>query len=144
MAIKLKAGSGSQVLPQATYEAVLTKVEEATGDKGPFIKWRFEVSLQGEGRTLTGVSPANIDAGSRTRAWAENLSGRTIRDGEEVDLERLVGRSCKLELSVFTLDDGRKVNRVERVLRKGLVVASRPPAESTPPADNLDDGESAF
>ncbi len=139
MSIKLRAGSGGDVLQPGTYDAVVTRIEEASNSKGQYLRWSFSTSPHGEEKTITGVSAMNIDPGSRTLAWVENILGRAIAPNEEIDLERLVGRACKLDLSNATLDDGRRVVRVERVLKKGLVMQSRPAAPPVPSPESFDE-----
>ncbi len=135
MAFVLKAGNGNQPLAAGTYEASLTKVEQASNADGPYLKWTFCLDCQGQTRNITGFTPMSLDQGSKTRFWVEALLGRSIKDQEEIDLERLYGQVCQLELSIATLNNGQMLNRVDRLHRRsGLVLSQKKEASLPPPA----------
>jgi len=122
MTITLKAGSGNQPLPAGTYEASLARVEQVSSADGPYLKWVFSINYQGKTRDVTGVTPVNLEPGTKTQIWVEILLGRNLRDNEEVDLEKLCGRVCRIVLTEVTLQNGRQVNRIARVERRGGLV----------------------
>lgn len=144
MAIRLRSGEGSQLLPEGTHDAALEKLEEATGAKGPYLRWHFVVTHEGSSKPVSGVSPMTLDRGSKTRYWAEGLLAREIADGEELDLERLVGRACRIVVYTATLEDGRKFTRIEKVLRKGGLTLSAKKEPVNPPAGEEELGEHPF
>ena len=74
MALKFKAAGGTEPVPEGTFDATLTKVEEASNAEGTYLKWTFAISLRGEARSVTGVTPAHLDPGSKARFWTEAFS----------------------------------------------------------------------
>ncbi len=139
--MKLKAGSGPDTIPAGIYEAALVRVEEAKNAEGSYVKWIFSVSIQGEARSLTGASGMNLDAGSKTRFWTEALLGRPLRADEEIDLEKLVGRPCRIEVMLVE-KDGRELPRIAKLTKaSGLKLA----AKKEPAAPKEDEfGDSPF
>lgn len=138
MSIRLRSGTGDQTVPQGTYEAVITKVEEASSEKGPYLKWHFDALVSGEAKSIVGVSAMTLDPGSRTRIWVENLCGRSLATNEEIDLDRLVGRGCKIEVSINTLNDGRRLPRIDKVLKTGVVLSAKAAPRLTPSTEEPD------
>lgn len=119
MSLKMKAvSSGNQLILGGTYDGTLTRVEEARNTDGSYLKWTFSISYNGEARIITGVSPMNLDAGSKSRFWTEALLGRPLRDQEEIDLEQLYGRPCRIEVTTIE-KDGKSYNRIVKVTRCG-------------------------
>ena len=144
MAIRLRSGEGNQLLPEGMYDATLKKIEEASNAKGPFLKWHFAVSHEGKTQSVTSVSPMDLDRGSKTRYWVEAIIGRDLKDEEEIDLERLVGLSCRIVVYVATLDDGRQFNRIEKVLRRGGLTLSARKGPDPMPAEDLGGDDPTF
>ena len=130
--MRFTASRGSELLPEGQYDAALQRVEQASNANGPYLKWRFGISLHGEDRGITGVTGMNLDAGSKARFWTEALLERPLRDGEEVDLEKLYGRVCRLELTIVE-KDGRQFSRITRVTAKpaGVKLVARKAPEPT-------------
>ena len=116
--MKLRAGTGSSLIPQGTYAAILQKIEEKRNTEGSYLLWTFGVSSQGEAKTVTGVTPMHLDPGSKARFWSEALLGRQLQENEEVDLEQLYGRTCRIELTQVE-KDGRTYPRISRVTKSG-------------------------
>lgn len=149
MTLKLKAntknseGDPTKAPLEGTFEAAVAGIEIARNDRGDYLRWRFTVPTGAQTRTIVGATPMHLDKGAKTRIWTEVILGRPINDDEEVDLEKLVGRVCKLVLSLNTLADGRVVSRIDRVQRRGgLVLSPGKPSDG----DELvaEDGQSSF
>ena len=138
--MKLRAGTGSSTIPQGTYDAALQKIEEKRNNEGSYLMWTFTVSHHGEAKTVTGVTPMHLDPGSKARFWTEALLGRPLQENEDVDLEKLYGRSCRIELSVIE-KDGREFNRIGRVTKAGGLKLT---AKQGPVPEDEDLGEHAF
>ena len=138
--MKLRAGTGSSLLPQGSYDSALVRIEEARNQDGSYLKWSFSVSHHGEAKTVSGVTPMHLDPGSKARFWSEALLGRPLRDDEEIDLEKLYGRSCRLELTVIE-KDGREYNRIGRVTK---TIGLKLTAKQGPVSEDEELGEHAF
>ena len=144
MAIKMKAtGNAKDVVPEGAYEGHLVKVEEAQNKDGGYLRWTFSISLHGEARNVAGVTGMTIEVGEKARFWVEALVGRPLKDGEEVDLEKLYGLGCRLELTVIE-KDGRQFSRIGRVTRRGGLTlkakCKHEPAAAPEADENPDEG----
>jgi hypothetical protein len=133
--MRLKAGNASSLLPEGTYTGTLKKVEEKSNADGGYLLWTFSISHHGEAKTVSGVTGMSLDQGSKERFWVEALIGRPLKDQEEVDMERLYGRACRMELAVIE-KDGREYNRIGRVtVRTGVVLGPKKEPDRMPTED---------
>ncbi len=147
MALKFTASANGRnstdLLPDGPYDATLVKVEEARNADGSYLRWTFEVARHGEARTVTGVTGATLDSGEKARYWVEALVGRPLKDDEEVDLEKLYGRSCRLEITTVN-KEGRDFNKIVRATKRGGVTLKAPPTQPPTEGGEPDDGEGVF
>ncbi len=96
--MKLKAEEYKPMEP-GDYRARFTGYEEDEGVHGPFVKWYFEVlDEEYAGRSLKGVTSTSFNPLSKMWAWVQALLARPIEDGEEIDLDDLVGREVMLDI----------------------------------------------
>ena len=113
-------GHGDLVIDEGTYDARLTRIEEKSNDSGSYWMWTFELRVAGRPRTTSGVTNPNLDEGSKGRIWSQELLGRQLHDGEDLDLESLYGKPCSIELTTKELTNGKVVNRIARVTRRSV------------------------
>ena len=86
-------------LEPGDYRAKFTGYEEDEGEHGPFVKLFFELlDEEHAGKILTGIAYTKFNPMSKLFAWTQALLGRPIEDGEEIDLDDLVGRECMLDI----------------------------------------------
>lgn len=115
-----------EVLPAGTYTARLMDFKEV--DKKPeWIspenpdpkqwEWWFEMAPTGaeEGGTIRRWTSRKMGRGSKARETIEALLGRELVTGEEVDIEDLIDKRCRLVLSE-TKKDGTPGNIVLQAL----------------------------
>jgi hypothetical protein len=116
MALRFTATNSQAPLPAGVYAATLEAIEERQGQNGPFLLWRFVV--EAEGRTLGIGAPTSMKFSptAKARQFTEVLLGRSLAPGEEIDLDTLLGRPCRVVLSVGELDEHSTVNRIETLL----------------------------
>jgi hypothetical protein len=89
-------------------------VEEKTGNYGPYLLWTFQ--LKKTGGHVSYLSSTSFHTTSKARKVVEALIGRTMRDGEEVDIDELFNTPCRLLIEIAELEDGGTLNKIERVL----------------------------
>lgn len=96
--MKLKAES-YEAMDVGDYRAKFTRYEEDEGIHGEMIKWFFDCQDEDyEGRTISGISSTAFNPMSKMYAWVQALMGRPIEDGEEIDLDDLIGREVMIDV----------------------------------------------
>jgi hypothetical protein len=96
------------------YNAVLTQIEERSGENGPYLLWHFE--LANGGGVLRRPTSTRFGPQSNARKIIEALTGEELLAGQTVEAEDLIGRPCRLVVGTATLPDGRRVARIEQVV----------------------------
>jgi len=101
-------------LPTGEYRVELSAIEEVDTQYGKQLKWTF--SVPDENRTLTAYSSISPSVKSKCMQWACVLLNRAIKSDEEVDFEKLVGRSAIATVMRKRKDDGTEYNTVDDLL----------------------------
>ncbi len=112
------AVSNYQVLPADVYPATLKGILEKDSDYGPAVLLEFVIS-DGEyaGQEVSGMASATLSRKAKLRGWVEGMMGKALpADMTELDMDKLIGRSCRLNVSVKTVKDNMEVNRIETIL----------------------------
>lgn len=82
-------------------------LDERTGEKKWEYVWTFELLKEGyEDRTLRGWTSTNFGPRAKARQWVEGVLGRPIRAGENISGDELIGKECKLMVSLESGDRG--------------------------------------
>ena len=96
--MKLKAEE-YEPMEVGDYRATFTRYEEDEGIHGPMVKWFFDLQDEDyEGRSISGISSTSFNPMSKMWAWVQALLGRPIEDGEEIDLDELIGREVMIDV----------------------------------------------
>lgn len=105
--MKLKAEE-YEPMKMGDYRARYTGYEKVDeGQHGPFVKHFFTIlDEEYAHRSLKGVTSTAFNPMSKLWAWVQALLGRSIEDGEEIDLDDLVGRECWLDIEHQRTDRG--------------------------------------
>lgn len=106
------------VLKAGTYNATFAGIDEKTDgkfDDGRWWLWSFEIPTKSGPKTVTAPTSPRFGPKARARQWATAILGRSIRAGEDLELNDLEGRPCLVQLAIAELDGGEKVNRIEAV-----------------------------
>lgn len=140
MSLKLRVNDqeGSfTILEPEIYEAVFTRYEQTETQFGPGVKMFFNVMpLEGgepvEVSGLCSLPNGGLTAKSKLRGWIEGIVGRKLAGfTEEIDLDKLIGRQCRLDLDVIekSRDDGTKAtfNRINGIKPYRAQRAAPPP-----------------
>jgi hypothetical protein len=135
MGIKVKA-EAYEPMEIGDYRATFTRYEEDEGMHGPMIKWFFELDDEDyPGRTISGISSTAFNPMSKMYAWVQALMGRPIEDGEEIDLDDLVGRQVMIDVDHKQTERG----TFERIA--GLRPVRRKKKQQPEPEPEVEDDE---
>jgi hypothetical protein len=107
-----------EVMPVGDYLAQITNYEEEVGNFGPQFKFTFEIVSPKEyaGKNKVAWCSQKLTSGSKKSklwGWVEAAYNRPITEGEQVDIDTLVGRQVVLTLVVEPRDDGSEINKVQ-------------------------------
>ena len=138
------------IIPTGDYRARVDWVEEVEGQFGPQLRFEFElVDEPWEGKALMGWASAKINRRTKLYKWTRAILGRTIRESEPFNSDKLVGKECRLSILVELRDDGSEFNKIASVLEaksepasNGREKGEESTAESTGPnCDDIDPAE---
>jgi hypothetical protein len=113
MALTLTAQS-NEPLGTGEYLVELTAIELVDGQYGKQLKWTFLVP--DHKRTLVAYSSFSASLNSKCMKWASALLNRAIEPNEQVDFEKLVGRTAIAVVVRKQKDDGSEYNRIDNLL----------------------------
>ena len=101
-----------------TYDAILSKTEDSTGQFGPQVMFSFDL---GENRILRAWASGKLSPKSKMGGWVKALLGELP---DELDTAALVGTKCRVKVDIDIKDDGKEFSRIVDVLapRKGTPV----------------------
>ncbi len=128
-----------EALPADVYPVVVSKVESKETQYGDGVVITFTVS-DGEyaGKTVTGLASMSLNVKAKLRGWVEAITGKSlanVAEGTNIDLEKLVGKACRVNITIVPGKDGTgEFNRVKDVLPLRPVKTEKPapkPVESS-------------
>jgi len=104
-------------LPQGLYVGGFLGVEPRESANGEYRRWGWEIS-QGPyaGRKVYANTSTNFGPQAKARQWVENILGRELEAGEQIDVSDLVGGKHQLMLK-HVKRDGRTFDNVSAVHR---------------------------
>lgn len=101
--LTLKATSGDYVVvDEGIYQAEVTGYtqEEDHPEYGPRIRIQVTIRDGGEfdGREMSGLCSVKFSAKSKLRVWVEAAIGRKVEDGEDFNLDEIIGRPVMMQV----------------------------------------------
>jgi len=132
-------------VPADVYPVVVSKIEEKEMEFGPTILVSFTISDGEHAATvITGLASKSLNVKAKLRGWVEAITGKNLAnaaEGTNVDLERLVGKPCRISVSVVPGKDGTgEFNRVTSV----LPIRAARPAQPAPKPVEAGNGDELF
>jgi len=123
LAIVVTKSQGGQLLDEDTYDAVLTNVEERTESRGKpseaFLIWKAKVKdpvYDGEDLDedvyISFATSKRFSRKSYLNKLVTAVLGKDLDEGDQLDLETLVGESVRLTIKNEKRDDGAIFNKV--------------------------------
>lgn len=133
-----------ELYPADVYEAKLVSIEPKTiefnGEPSDVLEWTFEF-VDGEyaGKTINDIAswPAKgLSPKCKLRQWIEGMTGKSLQGYEgEVDINKLIGRPCRINVFRGPNTKGREVNKITSILPPKAGGRSQRTAPPPPPAD---------
>lgn len=122
-------------VPEDVYKAKVVKLEprDIVWDTSirSVLEFTFEITddAEYEGVQLRGIATLveRLTPKSKLRAWAEAILGQKLNEGDELDTDMLLGKSCRINVIVEPGKNGGQFNKVKDV----LPLRSRPQAVKT-------------
>lgn len=108
------------ILDEDIYPATLKGFGEMEGQFGARLVWQFDVHAEGEdveAAAFTSYSMAEKPRKSNLLKFAEALNSG--KDPEGIDLDDLVGKPCRVEITNYTKQNGITKNKVNDVKKPG-------------------------
>lgn len=130
-------------VPADVYPVVVSSIEEKEMEFGPTVILGFTIS-DGDyaASVVSGLASKSLNLKSKLRGWVEAITSKSlaaVAEGTVVDLEKLVGKPCRITVSVVPGKDGTgEFNRVTSVLPLRAVKLVQAPAPVAPPIANGD------
>lgn len=99
--LTLKATAGGIDIEDGEYEATLLSIEEKaptanSPDNNPWLLWTFTVQDGEDDVEMTQSTSMKFTPRANARKWAQALEGREFAEGEEVDIEALPPKDCRV------------------------------------------------
>ncbi|BCW96982.1 MAG: hypothetical protein WHS44_05565 [Fimbriimonadales bacterium] len=113
MAITITASESSPI-PTGEYRVELTGIELVDGQFGRQLRWTFSVLEMG--KTLSAYSTVSSSLNAKCMRWASALLGRSIKAGESVNFDALVGQTATATVVRKRKEDGSEFNAIEDLL----------------------------
>lgn len=98
---RLTASTGGIEIEDGEYTAEFLSVEETpptpnSPSNQPFLKWTFQVYDSDEGQPMTQATSMKFGPKANARLWTEALMGRPLTDGEDVEINDLAPKQCRV------------------------------------------------
>lgn len=101
---------------ESPYAATLTGFGETEGQYGPRLVWQFEVEVDDEvveAAAFSSYSMADGKKQSNLIKWTKALVGELPEEG--IDLDDLIGKACRVDVTNYTKQNGIVKNKVTEV-----------------------------
>src|ERR1700752_1693404 len=98
---RLTASAGGIEIEDGEYTAEFLSVEETpptpnSPSNQPFLKWTFHVYDSDDGQPMTQATSMKFGPKANARIWTEALMGRPLVDGEDVEINDLAPKQCRV------------------------------------------------
>ena len=89
----------NEAVPESTYRARLDGVKQVNNQFGDSIQWTFTIVEPAEhaNKTVTGMTSTKLSAKSKMYGWLQAF-GVSVGPNDAVDLESLLGRTCRIKI----------------------------------------------
>ena len=118
---KLTKSEGIKPVPADIYLATVTDLKTDSGSFGTYLRFDFSISdgvYQGEKRSIIASDKFLMTTKGSTKLVEiiEALTGVPVRMDEEVDLDSMKGKKCRILLGEVKEKDGFLIQNVQKVL----------------------------
>ena len=103
---------------EGTFDAEVTGVQDMDGQHGPMVRIEFKLATDDEGddRRVTGLASKKLSENTKLGRWVAAILGRTPQVGEEITVDDLHHKHCRVVVKHKTNTDGKTFANVVEVL----------------------------
>ncbi|MCX5758046.1 MAG: hypothetical protein NTU83_05995 [Candidatus Hydrogenedentes bacterium] len=104
--------------PEGEYEAEVISVEDKDGQYGPTVRIEFKISaeLGGDEFRVAGFAHKKLHEKSKLGRWITAILGHMPEVGEEITIDQLLHKNCRVTVKHKTTTDGKTFANVTDVL----------------------------
>ncbi len=118
MAWKATAEEAATVIPEGEFDAEITSVQDMEGQHGPMVRIEFTLTTDDEwdGRRVSGLASKKLSEATKLGRWVAAILGHMPEVGEEVTVEDLLRKCCRVIVKHNPYNDGTIFANVVQVL----------------------------
>ena len=95
------------IVDEGIYAAKVKSIEKKAGKFGDYYQITFKITDEEfEGKTINGNCPEEIEVGNKAYKWISILLGKELEVDDDIDIEDIVGKSCKVAVEHNSTDEG--------------------------------------
>jgi len=102
---------------EGTFDAEVTGIQDMDGQHGPMVRIEFKLATDDEGddRRVTGLASKKLSEITKLGRWVAAILGRTPQVGEEITVDDLLHKHCRVVVKHKTSADGKTFANVVEV-----------------------------
>jgi hypothetical protein len=106
---------------EGTFDAEVTGVQDMDGQHGPMVRIEFTLSTDDEWdeRRVTGLASKRLSENTKLGRWVAAILGHMPEVGEEITVDDLLNRKCRIVVKHKTNPDGKTFANVAEVIAVG-------------------------
>lgn len=122
MGWKVTVEEPAAVVAEGEYDAEVSGVRDQEGQHGPMVRVEFTVSTDDEfdGHKVSGLASLKLSEGTKLGRWVAAILGHMPAVGEEITVEDLIRKRCRIVVGHKTNSDGKTFANVLDVLSSGV------------------------
>jgi hypothetical protein len=122
MTWKTTMEEATTVTAQGEFDAVVTGIDDRDGQHGPMVRMEFTLVMDddGEERRVSGLASKKLSENTKLGHWVAAILGHMPAVGEEISIDDLLHRHCRVVIKHKTNADGKTFANVTEVLRSTI------------------------
>ena len=103
---------------EGEFDGEVTSVQDMDGQHGPMVRIEFTLATDDEwdGRRVTGLASKKLSENTKLGRWIAAIIGHMPSVGEEITIEKLLHKHCRVVIKHKTSPDGKTFANVVDVL----------------------------
>ena len=112
------AEEAATTVPEGEFDGEVSGVQDMDGQHGPMVRIEFTLATDDEwdGRRVTGLASKKLNETTKLGRWVAAIIGHMPEVGEEVTIEDLLHKHCRVVIKHKTSPDGKTFANVVEVL----------------------------
>jgi len=109
-------------IAEGEYDAEVSGVRDQDGQHGLMVRVEFTLSTENEydGQRVSGLASMKLSEGTKLGRWVAAILGHMPAVGEEITIEDLIHKRCRVVVGHKTNSDGKTFANVVDVLSSGV------------------------